>query len=148
MLLQPDGKIVVSGGFYQIMDGSGSPPARTASARFSSSGLLDNTFIPALGFTTAAMVLQPNGKILIGGNFTKGAARLNPDGTLDTTFNLGSWWFGNQVYAILRQATGKAILGGQISYNNGHGLIQSLPRIFAGPPNFNPGNLLLLLLSD
>ena len=84
MLLQPDGKIVVSGGFYQIMDGSGSPPARSGSARFSGSGFLDNTYIPALGVWhrghgLAAQRQDPH----------CGLDRLNPDGTLDPTFNVG-----------------------------------------------------------
>ena len=47
------------------------------------------------GVAVTAMAVQPDGKILIGGNFNStvggqvrnGIARLNPDGTLDTAFN-------------------------------------------------------------
>ena len=47
------------------------------------------------GIAVYAMAVQPDGKILIGGNFNStvggqvrnGIARLNPDGTLDTAFN-------------------------------------------------------------
>jgi uncharacterized delta-60 repeat protein len=143
MLLQPDGKIVVSGAFYQIMDGSGSPPARNNIARFSGSGFLDNTLIrntPGYTGYIRAMALQPNGKILIG------VARLNPNGSQDTTFNIGTWWQSGSVYAILRQATGKAILGGTIYvYYSPSNFTTALPRVFASPPNFNPGSLFLLL---
>ena len=75
LLLQPDGKIVVSGFFSHIIDGSGNT-ARRAIARFSANGLLDTTFTPSLtppsGANTIiinAMALQPNGKILIEENF-------------------------------------------------------------------------------
>ena len=78
LLLQPDGKIVVSGGFSHIIDGTGNPPARRAIARFSANGLLDNTFTPSLAPPTgantiilAAMARQPNGKILIEAEFLK-----------------------------------------------------------------------------
>ena len=44
-----------------------------------------------------ATILQPDGKLLIGGHFTKvngvtrqSVARLNPDGTLDTSFDPGA----------------------------------------------------------
>jgi uncharacterized delta-60 repeat protein len=71
LLLQPDGKIVVSGFFSHIIDGSGNP-LRRAIARFSANGLLDTTFTPSLNPPTGVntiiiktMALQPNGKILI-----------------------------------------------------------------------------------
>ena len=67
------------------------------------------------------VVVQPDGKILIGGDFTTlspngGAvvtrnriARLNPDGTLDTAFNPNA---NGAVYAIAVQADGKILVGG------------------------------------
>jgi hypothetical protein len=71
-----------------------------------------------------AVVVQPDGKILIGGDFTTlspngGAAvtrnriaRLNPDGTLDTAFNPNA---NSSVYSIAVQADGKILAGG--AYN-------------------------------
>ena len=53
LLLQPDGKIVVSGIFSHIIDGFGNP-ARRSIARFSANGLLDNTFTPSLTLPTGA----------------------------------------------------------------------------------------------
>ncbi len=67
------------------------------------------------------VVVQPDGKILIGGDFTTlspngGAAvarnriaRLNPDGTLDSAFNPNA---DSQVFSIALQADGKILVGG------------------------------------
>jgi uncharacterized delta-60 repeat protein len=162
LLLQPDGKIVVSGGFSHIIDGTGTPPARRAIARFSANGLLDNTFTPSLAppdgantIVLTAMARQPNGKILIEQNFLNNdnfvraqIARLNPNGSLDSSFTLGNpagggYWrsAGN---SILRLPSGKALIGGGYSTYNGTPA-WSLVRIFAGPGNFSPGALYLLL---
>lgn len=65
-----------------------------------------------------AMKIQNDGKIIIGGNFSsyKGItanriARLNADGTIDSTANF--WWrFNNGVNTIAVQNDGKIIVGG------------------------------------
>src|SRR5947209_16602788 len=66
-------------------------------------------------------LLQPDGKLLIGGDFTTLApnggaavtrnriARLNPDGTLDAAFNPNA---NSTVYALALQSDGKIIVGG------------------------------------
>ncbi len=95
-------------------------------------GTLDSTFGTA-GKTTLdlqglddmayAMVLQNDGKILVGGisksplNYDFGIARLNTDGTVDTGFNTVGWKatsFGNQeaVNSIIVQGSGKIVAGG------------------------------------
>jgi uncharacterized delta-60 repeat protein/uncharacterized repeat protein (TIGR02543 family) len=105
MALQPDGKIVIGGWFSNV---EGQP--RNTIARLNSDGSLDTSFNPGTGawgtlgtgidgktnefiFATA---VQPDGKILITGNFTNyngvrinGLARLNSNGSLDTTFDTG-----------------------------------------------------------
>ncbi|HEX2640425.1 MAG TPA: delta-60 repeat domain-containing protein, partial [Pyrinomonadaceae bacterium] len=69
------------------------------------------------------MDLQPDGRILIGGPFAKVGgqprscvARLNPDGTLDTSFQdpqvTGVDPSNTNVYAIARQQDGKVVIGG------------------------------------
>jgi uncharacterized delta-60 repeat protein len=166
LLLQPDGKIVVSGFFSHIIDGSGNL-LRRAIARFSANGLLDTTFTPSLNPPTGAntiiiktMALQPNGKILIEENFLNyfsdinfnyvgtQVARLNPNGSLDSNFTLGyatnGWFYPGGGNSILRLPNGKALIGGCYSTYNG-APAWSLVRIFAGPANFNPGALYLLL---
>src|SRR5581483_9639457 len=66
-----------------------------------------------------AIALQPDGKILVGGNFTilGGAAlnligRLNADGSVDTGFNPGVSPTTGGVLAIAVQADGKILVGG------------------------------------
>ena len=75
-------------------------------------------------------VVQGDGKILIGGDFTAlspngGApvtrnriARLNPDGTLDTAFNPNA---SDSVYTIAVQTDGKVLAGGNFSGANSIG---------------------------
>src|SRR6187200_1525202 len=70
------------------------------------------------------IVVQPDGKILIGGDFTTLApnggtavtrnriARLNPDGTLDTTFDPNA---NGTVRAIAVQTDGKIVAGGSFT---------------------------------
>ena len=169
LLLQPDGKIVISGSFSHLIDGSTSPPARSAIARFAADGLLDATFLPNLAMpqganaiVLAAMARQPNGKILIEANFFNNnggnstylstqVARLNSNGTLDPSFTLGTpanggFWYGGR-NSILRLPHGKALIGGfYSSYNSTPAW--SLVRIFAGPASSNPTGYLALLLLD
>ena len=78
-------------------------------------------FDPNANGTVYVVVVQPDGKILIGGDFTTlspngGAtvtrnhiARLNPDGTLDTAFNPNA---NGDVLSIAVQADGKILVGG------------------------------------
>ena len=70
------------------------------------------------GVVVNATAVQRDGKILIGGSFTNvlgvvryQIARLNADGTLDTSFDLGLGSFST-VYAIALQPDGKIVVGG------------------------------------
>ncbi len=93
-LSNPNGKILISGDFTTY---NGTTANRIA--RLNSDGTLDTTFITGTGANSGVntITLQPDGKILIGGYFTKynnttanRIARLNADGTLDTTFTTGT----------------------------------------------------------
>src|SRR6266404_5560944 len=78
-------------------------------------------FDPNANDYVRVVVVQPDGKILIGGDFTTVSpngglavtrnriARLNPDGTLDTAFNPDA---SGDVLAIAVQADGKVLAGG------------------------------------
>jgi uncharacterized delta-60 repeat protein len=91
-------------------------------------------FDPNANGTVRVVVVQPDGKILIGGDFTTlspnggGAvarnhiARLNPDGTLDTVFDPNANSF---VFSIAVQADGKIFIGGQFTAlsPNGGGMV-------------------------
>ena len=119
MALQPDGKIVV-GGYFGYADGV----PRNNITRFNADGSLDPSFDPGDGADnfSAALLLQPDGKILVGGVFGwfagvfGGMARLNPNGSVDTTFTncigLGAEdWFG-AINAFARQPDGKILVAG------------------------------------
>jgi uncharacterized delta-60 repeat protein len=78
-------------------------------------------FDPNANGVVRVVVVQPDGKILIGGDFTtlspnggvavtrNHIARLNPDGTLDTAFNPNA---NDEVLSIAVQADGKILAGG------------------------------------
>jgi uncharacterized delta-60 repeat protein len=74
------------------------------------------------------LALQPDGKVLIGGNFTiynsnfaasDYVMRLNADGTRDTSFNAGGSGANNIVRALAVQANGKILIGGIFTAYNG-----------------------------
>jgi uncharacterized delta-60 repeat protein len=96
---------------------------------YAADGDVDPTFMPgsfdADAATVYATVVQPDGKVLIGGAFTnengeirKRLARLNADGTLDPTFAATSGDNG-AIYAMAIQPDGKILIGGAFSYING-----------------------------
>ena len=120
--VQSDGKIVIGGGFYQVNGVS-----RNGIARLNTDGTLDTTFYPGTGTNdwVMAVALQPDGKVLIGGDFTQvngtshnRIARLNPDGTLDMTFDPGTGT-NLRVSAVPIQPDGKVLIGGDFTQVNG-----------------------------
>lgn len=94
-------------------------------------GTLDSTFNPdGVGADKAirAVAFAADGKIYIGGDFTtyrgtavNALARLNKDGTLDTTFNAGGAGFtksGAQVLSLHVDADGDIYVAGNFAKNN------------------------------
>ena len=88
--VQPDGKIIIGGGFTTV-----GGVTRIHIARINADGTLDAGFDPNVGGGTVnSTAVLADGKILIAGDFTTvgGAARnyiarINADGTLDAGFN-------------------------------------------------------------
>jgi uncharacterized delta-60 repeat protein len=124
--IQLDDKIVISGGFSTL---NGSVVSRIA--RLNADSTPDTTFIANLGSglnnSCQAIVIQPDGKILLGGGFTtfngvtvNYIVRLNSDGTRDTAFmaNVGTG-ASLSVNAIAIQSDGKILLGGNFTTFNG-----------------------------
>jgi len=117
IVLQPDGKILIAGFFtkYNGVD-------RYRFARLNADGSLDLTFKVGLpsGTSISAIAVQPDGKILIGGNFKTYnglerdcIARLNVDGTLDSTFLTPYWTsFIGRINSIVVANDGKIYVGG------------------------------------
>ncbi len=120
--VQPDGKILI-GGAFTIVGGT----TRNRIARLNTDGTLDTTFDPGTGAnnTVSAVAVQPDGKILIGGAFTtvggvarNRIARLDTDGTLDTTFDPNA---SAAIAAIALQADGRILIGGSFTVVGGQG---------------------------
>ncbi len=115
LALQPDGSIIIGGNFTAFNGYN-----RHYIARLNSNGSVDTTFNPGLGANGRvwSIALESSGQIIIGGEFTTyngtnvtEVARLNPDGSLDTTFNPGSGPDG-PVYAVAVDASQNVLIGG------------------------------------
>ena len=125
--LQPDGRIII-GGIFSDYDGT----FRNNIARLNVDGSLDMTFDPGTGTDGAngavvSALLQPDGKVVIGGNFNwfdgvqrNHITRLNADGSLDFSFDPGTGTSAMVTSALLHP-TGKIILGGLFTTYNGIG---------------------------
>src|ERR1035441_2076573 len=116
MVVQADGKILVGGDFTTL---SGQP--RKNFGRLNTDGTLDTSFNPtAGGFSSTsvrALGVQVDTKSLVGVAFTSlggqactNIGRVNPDGTLDTTFNPGADnpWYPS-VNCLVLQGDGKIL---------------------------------------
>lgn len=144
--VMPDGRIVIAGDFNLV-----SSIPRKYVARFLSNGTLDTAFDPGSGPNGAitALAVQPDGKVLISGNFTMigstaraRIARLNADGTLDTTFDPGSGMgVGSNVTSFLLPGDGRILVAGSFSSYNGNscGNIARLTALGAFDPTFTAG---------
>lgn len=120
--IQPDGKIVATGSFTEF---NGTNVNRIA--RLNADGSLDTTFNPNTGAndTINALAIQQDGKIIIVGKFSNydgtnrsKVARINSDGSLDTTFEVG-YGANNEVTSVTLQPDGKIIITGYFTgYNN------------------------------
>ncbi|MCW5959046.1 MAG: VCBS repeat-containing protein [Pyrinomonadaceae bacterium] len=119
---QPDGKVLV-GGYFLSANGVD----RFGLARFNADGSPDNSFSAPLGLYPTgirAIVVQPDGKILVGGFFvtasnpfaSKNIARLHPNGSEDTSF---TGYTNSAVYAVALQSDGKILIGGAFTSVNG-----------------------------
>jgi uncharacterized delta-60 repeat protein len=127
--IQPDGRILVAG-FFGEFNGTAHPGI----VRLLADGTLDPSFAAiTLQFSSTAAglwaepAIQSDGAILIAGDFdavngvtNPGVARLNPDGTLDATFNATGFvrFLPNRpTRGVVVQGDGKIILGGEFNVN-------------------------------
>jgi uncharacterized delta-60 repeat protein len=121
---QPDGKIVIAG-MFDVASAAG----RNHIARLNADGTVDISFNPGVGAdnNVNAVLLQPDGKIVIGGAFAtvngvsrRGIARLNADGSVDGSFNSGGMGaFGGQVHDIIGLDGGRMLIVGDFNNYNG-----------------------------
>ena len=119
---QPDGRVLI-GGYFTTVNGTN----RNNIARLNANGSLDSSFNPATvpNGVVRSIALQPDGKVLIGGDFAivngtnrPGIARLNANGSLDNSFNSGTGADGN-VSSIALQSDGSVLIAGDFTTVNG-----------------------------
>lgn len=132
--IQSDGKIVVAG--RAVFNGQ----YHFAATRYNSDGTLDTNFgvngvayavVGGIGSYAYDLLIQPDGKIVLGGSATYyngittrdgiGLARFNANGTLDSTFNGGTQFFtygslDNGFGGMALDANGRLMVVG--SYNS------------------------------
>ena len=119
IVVAPDSSIYIAAGgdIVYKLDVDGAPVAGFTSAQFDAS--------------IASLALQPNGKLLVGGIFQNASgqprhalARLNADGSLDTTFGDLHFSFNagdanGYIYGIAEQADGNSVVIGNFTLANG-----------------------------
>jgi uncharacterized delta-60 repeat protein len=124
--IQPDGKIIIGGWFTEY---NGVSCNRIV--RLNEDATIDTSFNYGTGLTGASqnylrsIAIQSDGKILLGGQFAQyngfqcnNIIRVNPNGSVDTSFNTGtgaSYW----VNTIVLDSDNKILIGGNFSTYNG-----------------------------
>lgn len=120
--IMSDGSLIAGGQFTRYEN-----TAVGRVAKLTPDGKIDTTFKCPIGANSAvtSVAVQPDGKVLIGGAFSaynnvgrKYLARINTDGSLDTSFKIGTG-FNNRVYSIAVQSDGKLLIGGWFTTYNG-----------------------------
>ncbi len=137
--VRPDGRILIGGAFTQI-----NGVARQGIAQLLPDGSLDTTFVPPTSpsftaFEVLCLAVQADGKVLVGGQiftsgfqtlfsggFSSGLLRLELDGSIDSSFDIGTGAHesGNigfllRVYAVQLQPNGQVLAGGNFTAFNG-----------------------------
>lgn len=142
--IDANGKTLVAGEFT-LFNGT----ARNRIVRLNHDGSVDTSFAPGTGANGIiyALVVQSDGKILIGGDFTtyNGStrtrlARLNTDGSLDFGFDPGAG-FDNTVFALTLDQSQRILVGGAFTQAQGvtRRGITRLTTAGARDTSFNPG---------
>jgi uncharacterized delta-60 repeat protein len=134
----PNGQILVGGDFITF---NGVP--YTGLVRLNADGSLDTTFNTngagvnpnGYGHYVHSIAVQSNGQIVIGGGFNEydgvqegGVARLNADGTLDQSFNVGEG-VDYAANAVAVQSNGQVIVGGGFNNFDGANIPTHLVRL-------------------
>ncbi|TDU70775.1 putative delta-60 repeat protein [Prosthecobacter fusiformis] len=139
LALQTDGKVLL-GGFFTTLQPNGAAEStpRNYLARVNTDGTVDASFDPKPNNLVRSVVVQEDGKILLGGAFgslqPNGAAeatlrsriaRVYANGTLDADFDPKT---DGIVYTVAVQADGKILLGGLFASLQPNGALASTAR--------------------
>jgi len=123
VILDSSSKLLVVGFF-----GSYNNTTAIRLVRINTNGTIDSSLSTGSGFnnTTRAIAEQSDGKLIVGGTFTSynGTSanriiRLNSDGSIDSTFNIGTGFSAGTVWDIAIQPDGKIIAVGDFTSYNG-----------------------------
>jgi uncharacterized delta-60 repeat protein/gliding motility-associated-like protein len=145
-----NGKIIIFGSFSSY-----NGIARNRIARLNADGTLDQSFDPGVGVdgvghygfvVSTSACLQPDGKIIMVGDFStyegqpyNGIVRINPDGSLDTSFNPGLG-ANDLVWSVSLQTDSKIVITGNFTSFNGTSM-NSLARLKNCYNTFNTLNI-------
>jgi uncharacterized delta-60 repeat protein len=120
----PDGTIYVVGSFTTYKGVS-----ENGIIKLLANGTKDTSFNTGTGFNAyggSTVTIQPDGKLIVTGSFTtyQGSSyskiiRLNTNGTIDTSFVVGTGFNINNVSSVVLRTDGSLICGGQFTIYNG-----------------------------
>jgi uncharacterized delta-60 repeat protein len=169
--VQSDGKIIAGGVMTGMNDGTNNVSPSNSLVRINPDGSADPTF-DNTGLTNTAtgglnyvedLFVEADDRIFLTGSFggvrsksfvtttRYGLARLNADGSLDTTFQIDPAQFGvpagaslirGSFYQTARDASGKYYIGGELTWNSGSTKV--LARLFPNgqrDTSFSPSGL-------
>jgi uncharacterized delta-60 repeat protein len=124
LALEASNQKLVAVGAFSTFSGS----AATRIVRLNSDGTMDTTFNTGAGFNgnPTSVVVQPDGKVLVGGNFSTYSGstanrivRLTASGTIDPTFPTASG-ANNIVYSVASSGSnGRIVIGGTLTTYSG-----------------------------
>lgn len=135
--LRPDGKLLVSGIGADLSDGK----VNFGLVRLVQNGAVDPGFVMAGGISVPNLGIQqvsvqPNGSLVVRGDFTlvngvrrSQMAHLNPDGTMDSQFELGDIVFVDAHFALTPE--NQILVGGSVCSENSGRCDYGLWRLFS-----------------
>jgi uncharacterized delta-60 repeat protein len=163
VVVQPDGKILIGGSFTTLAPNGGATVTRNRIARLNPDGSLDTAFNPDANNVVFAIVVQADGMIVVGGEYTNiggqtrnRIARLDAvTGAADLSFNPNS---NHNVRALALQADGNILVSGQFT-NIGGQPRNHVARLYATGidtgladlsfnPNVNADTIALVVQAD
>jgi uncharacterized delta-60 repeat protein len=139
LLIQPDDKILF-GGSFSVVNGV----RRPSLARLNADGSLDTSFAPLDAYFDGppsfadTLALAPDSKIVVATD--RQVLRLNPDGSVDATFQTEvgrGGWSGGLIEAVAVQADGRVYISGSFATVNGllmSGLVRLQGDVAPVPP--------------
>jgi uncharacterized delta-60 repeat protein len=116
----------MDGSRYQVTVGNQFGSVTSVTAQLSVNSALPDAFNPVVNSAVNALALQSDGKVVVGGwsssvggQTNLGIGRLNPDGSLDTSFNAGVDSIPLNVGLLAIQTNGSILAGGDFTTLDG-----------------------------